>query len=531
VAALVMSLFAPSAAAAVRTEFFGIVQGPTLSDLDIQGMSSARVQTNRFLFDWKWVQKDPGPFHWGNSDRFIGRLASKGIRALPALWGNPDWVDGARDWARPPIDRSQDITAWKTFLKGVLGRYGRGGTYWPIFDQKYPAAERLPITAVQVWNEPNLKKFFVPYPSAREYTRLLKLSHEAIKSKDQLWQAKVVLAGMPSNGEVRASDFLNSLYSAGAKPYFDIASLHPYAKSIDRQHVDIQRFRNVMTNRNDRLTPLWLTELAWGSAPPDRFGINKGLEGQRKMLRATFNLVLDNRKAWKVDRLFWYRWRDPRNPVATCSFCGSAGLLKYSRAEKPAYPTFLNFTAETDPPAATITSGPGQGGLTSDSTPTFTFTSSEAGSTFLCRLDGGSFKLCASPRTLRPLADGAHTFAVKAIDAPGNVSPGVSRSFGVDTQAPPAPRITDIDPNSPANDNAPEVKGSAETPSSVKLFKTVGCTGAPVASGSATQFASPGITVLVADNTTTSFAAKARDPAGNTSPCSAAFTYVEDSTP
>jgi hypothetical protein len=440
VAALVTSLFAPSSAGAIRSEFFGIVQGPTLSDSDVNGingttngMFQAKVHTVRFLFDWKWVQKDPGPFTWGNADRFIGRLAAKGIRVLPSMWGNPRWVDGTQDWARPPIDKPQYITWWKTFLKATVDRYGRGGTYWAPggpYRQKYGAgATAYPITDWQVWNEPNLKKFFVPYPSAQEYKRLLVVSRQAIKAGDS--QAKVVLAGMPSNGDVQASNFLNSLYSAGAKPYFDIASLHPYAKSVDRQRVDIQRFRNVMANRNDRDTALWLTELAWGSAPPDRFGINKGLEGQRKNLRATFNLVLDNRKAWKVDRLFWYRWRDPHNPQASCSFCGSAGFLRPNRTVKPSHTAFLSFTTETTPPTARITSGPANGSTTTDSTPTFRFESLEHGSTFQCKVDGGAFKGCISPFTLAPRADGPHTFSVRAIDAPGNVGAPVSRSFTV----------------------------------------------------------------------------------------------------
>src|SRR5207244_11840189 len=38
--------------------------------------------------------------------------------------------------------------------------------------------------------------------------------------------------------------------------------------------------------------------------------------------------------------------------------------------------------------------------------------------------------------TLPPLSDGAHTFYVKAIDAPGNESQVRSRSFTVDTIAP-----------------------------------------------------------------------------------------------
>ena len=310
-----------------------------------------------------------------------------------------------------------------------MNRYGRGGTYWSTtYRNKYPTAAPLPIQAYQIWNEPNLKKYFVPYPSPQKYARLLDISYAAIKSEDP--QARIVLAGMPSNGDVQASDFLNNLYAAGAKPDFDIAALHPYAKTINRQEQDIQRFRNVMKNRNDQTTPLWLTELAWGSAPPDNFGINKGLEGQRTYLRGTFNLVLANRKGWNVQRLFWYRWRDPNNPQASCSFCGSAGFLKPNKQRKPSWTAFRSFTAETDPPAATINSGPS--GVTNDSTPTFTFSSDEHGSTFECRVDGAAFASCSSPHTRAPLGDGAHTFQVRAIDAPGNVSPVVSRSFTVD---------------------------------------------------------------------------------------------------
>jgi hypothetical protein len=429
-AVLALSLFLAAPAAAVRTEFFGIVQGATLSDLDIQGMQSARVQTDRFLIEWEWVQPAPGPFRWGPADKFIGRLASRGIRALPALWGNLGNPMSQGGPARPPLDNQQKINGWRTFLKAVVNRYGRGGSYWSTaYRDKYgPNATPLPIQAYQIWNEPNLKKYFIPYPSAKKYARLLSISYPAIKSEDP--QARVALAGMPSNGDVQASAFLSSLYSEGAKPNFDIASLHPYAKTVALQEEDIGRFRRVMENRNDRTTPLWLTEVAWGSAPPDRFGINKGLEGQRVHLRATFNLVLANRKSWNVQRLFWYRWRDPHDPQASCSFCGSAGFLKPNRTRKPSYDAFRSFASEIDPPAATITSGPS--GVTNDSTPRFTFTSDEPGSTFECKIDASAFQSCASPHTLAPLADGAHTFRVRATDAPGNVSPVVSRSFTVD---------------------------------------------------------------------------------------------------
>ena len=140
-----------------------------------------------------------------------------------------------------------------------------------------------------------------------------------------------------------------------------------------------------------------------------------------------------------MQRLFWFLWRDPhRGPRtrALCSICGTAGLLRYDRTPKPAYTAFRGFTAETTPPVASITAGPAQGGFTKDPTPTFSFASNEPGSTFVCRFDAAPFKTCASPYTrAAPLSNGPHTFSVKAIDAPGNESAVVSRSFTVDTVA------------------------------------------------------------------------------------------------
>jgi hypothetical protein len=91
------------------------------------------------------------------------------------------------------------------------------------------------------------------------------------------------------------------------------------------------------------------------------------------------------------------------------------------------------------------------------------------------------------------------------------------------------PRITDTDPDSPADHNAPRVKGNAVAGPVVRLYATGSCTGTPVATGSAAQFASPGLSASVADNTTTAFRADSRDAAGNVSGCSGAFNYVERS--
>ena len=63
---------------------------------------------------------------------------------------------------------------------------------------------------------------------------------------------------------------------------------------------------------------------------------------------------------------------------------------------------------------------------------TFSFSSSEAGGTFECRLDGGAWRGCSSPTSYGGLKHGNHSFRVRAIDAAGNrdATPAL-RSFSI----------------------------------------------------------------------------------------------------
>jgi hypothetical protein len=99
-------------------------------------------------------------------------------------------------------------------------------------------------------------------------------------------------------------------------------------------------------------------------------------------------------------------------------------------------------TADNTAPTTTIDSGPADSSTTTDTTPTFAFSSSEASSTFDCAVDDGAFLPCSTPYTTPALTTGAdHTFEVRATDPAGNLDiTSAKRTFTVDVAF--APSVT-----------------------------------------------------------------------------------------
>ncbi|RKQ92267.1 Ig-like protein group 3 [Solirubrobacter pauli] len=172
---------------------------------------------------------------------------------------------------------------------------------------------------------------------------------------------------------------------------------------------------------------------------------------------------------------------------------------------------------DTQPPDTTIATGPS--GTTGDTTPTWTFTASEAGSTFECALDGAPHSACATPFTAPTLAPGTHTLSVRAVDPAGNRdNTPATRTILVDTSAP-SVTITD-GPRTRTNDTTPTFTFSAETGA------TLACR---VDAAAFATCSSPHTTAVLAEGQHT-FEVRATDTAGNTATDQRVFT-VDTITP
>ncbi|WP_081690627.1 Ig-like domain-containing protein [Conexibacter woesei] len=177
--------------------------------------------------------------------------------------------------------------------------------------------------------------------------------------------------------------------------------------------------------------------------------------------------------------------------------------------------------ADTTAPDTSISSGPT--GTTNDNTPTYAFTATESGSTFQCKVDSGAWASCTSPKTLSTLADGSHTFSVRATDAAGNTDASpASAAFTVSTQVADttAPETTiGSGPAGTTNDSTPAFAFTSSESGS-----TFGC---KVDSGAWTSCTSPKTLSTLADGSHT-FSVRAKDAAGNTDASPATRTFTID---
>ena len=138
------------------------------------------------------------------------------------------------------------------------------------------------VSAWEVWNEQNTRRFWPSGPSPAAYVPLLKAAYPAVKAADP--NALVVFGGVSQNDY----SYIEGAYAAGAKGYFDVMAVHPYpgpnapeavwhSERADRARRRSSGFREVrssMLARGDD-KPIWLTEFGWSTTTTEAWGVTQ----------------------------------------------------------------------------------------------------------------------------------------------------------------------------------------------------------------------------------------------------------------
>ncbi len=286
-------------------------------------MLQAGIRWVRTDFDWSGVERKPGEWRFEHLDETVEWAEAAGIRLLPIL-------DYDVPWARPAY---RHLDLWLAYVRRVVSRYKDRIRFW------------------EVWNEPNLESFWRDKPDPKNYVTLLEATYGEIKKIDP--KLVVVLggvAGIPWS-------YLEGIYQAGGKDFFDVMNVHPYRYPAGPEerplYEDLRKLRELMATYGDGEKPIWITEIGWPTHQGPR-GISP--ENQAKMLTRSYLLAL----AAGVQKIFWYEFQSPefRADYNEHHF----GIVHRDLSPKPAYEAYRTLTSLV-PPGRTLqlTQPPGQG--------------------------------------------------------------------------------------------------------------------------------------------------------------------------
>ncbi|HEY3019314.1 MAG TPA: hypothetical protein VGJ32_03935, partial [Solirubrobacteraceae bacterium] len=196
--AIALALSAPATAGARPPKDFVGVQDDYLitGDTDyfatnLSAMAAIGVGTIRQPFLWRDIETASGTFDFSRYDGLVGNVAAHGIKLLGVVFGPPQTLmkRGPAGATCPPRSNAR----FASFAAALARRYGSRGTYW----REHPEVPRHPVTAWQIWNEPNLLPYWCGKPNARQYVALLKATYPAVKAADP--RAEIVTAGIPQS--------------------------------------------------------------------------------------------------------------------------------------------------------------------------------------------------------------------------------------------------------------------------------------------------------------------------------------------
>jgi hypothetical protein len=349
-AALILALAAlgPEAGSTAANDFAGIVApelyagSPSYRDKTFTAQHALGIGMVRQTLDWASIEYAPGKYDFSLFDNFVVAAAQHDLTVLPILFNPPPfWSSKPKRHAKHGTYFPKSLDAMGAFGAAVAQRYGRGGSFWSA----HPELPLLPMTAYQIWNEPNLAAYSPPKPSARKYVAMLRAVGPRIKAVDP--QAEIVTAGLPDSrlSKPNLYSFIKQMYRANAKGAFDTVGINPYAPTASGLIKKLKRIRSIMNSAGDGAASMWVTELGWSDVGP-RSPFRAGKGGQAKRITQAIAALKRNTATLKLRGFFYFAWRDTPVYKGFHDFWGlHTGLLRKNGTRKPAYAAFKKAVA------------------------------------------------------------------------------------------------------------------------------------------------------------------------------------------
>jgi hypothetical protein len=290
--------------------------------------------------------KDPA-YDWSVYDRLVTQAARYNVKVLLTIWGTPRWANGGRSPVYAPT-KSSDL---RTFAYAAAKHFS--GTSLNADGTKIPA-----VRLWTAWNEPNQRFQLLPQykrvhgkyvmQSAIDYAKICTAVYTGVHATHLTGEKVACGVTAPlgndnargTRGSPTPMSFMAALKKAHLRK-FDAWAHNPYgspsqppaAKPRSRGAVTLGNIDTMITELTKLWgrKPVWLTEYAYQTNPPDRaFGVS--YSKQAAYLKQAYAIA---RKNPRIDMMLWFQLKDDTRLAGWQS-----GLMTTHGKRKPAFLTF-----------------------------------------------------------------------------------------------------------------------------------------------------------------------------------------------
>ncbi len=213
-------------------------------------------------FPWGYIENRKGDFDWSHADAVVDHARTQGLAVIARLGFVPPW-------ARPKDSATSYLAE---------DHYNDFGDFVVAFVEHFNGR----VNYLIVWNEPNTNfEWGERAVDPAGYVALLKVAYARAKEKNP--DVKILAGALapnlaPPNSTDTMNDleYLQKMYDAGTKDYFDILAVHAYgwkapageppsANAVNFRRTEL--LRGVMEKNGDGAKHVMITEGGWNDHP------------------------------------------------------------------------------------------------------------------------------------------------------------------------------------------------------------------------------------------------------------------------
>lgn len=324
---------------------------------EMRQMAGAGIDILRVTFSWKRVAtgaacstqtptqlEDPANacYDWSLYDDVVTRAEKHKMQVLASVYQVPQWVLGSGDHyyvGATQADFDKVAERWAAFTKAAATRYSKGASngfirYWSIGNEPNSGF---------FWHEaPNDRFAFTNSVVPKRYAQLFVAAARGIR--DVSPEAKIAAGPTGPKGTLAPVTFINAtvaeMQKRGGAGLLDAWAHNPYPPGTRGPRTSKTKppylfinelptlFRTLDRHAMTRRKPVWATEFAYQTNPPDRtLGVSYAL--QATFLAEVYDILATS---GRVEMGFWYVFRDN-----TVKSDWQSGLLDSRSRKKESY--------------------------------------------------------------------------------------------------------------------------------------------------------------------------------------------------